>query len=214
MIDGLFLPNIPWGDIGHKSMKSPCRGFKFIKFGCVIVYLNVRDHSGYGLSLLSFTRAEFIPRMIPVRIKLDGWLLILLVRRLEYFGWTMSIPWLLMPWRHVSPGHHQPWYWLCRINGSLFYMRKKFKNLRHLSAEKRRENTMAWHWIADPVHWRVYIDGLVQDYSISIALAVEILQSCTKPSISVASSVSPLESQHKWLHNYNMSKVNLNDLLC
>ena len=29
----------------------------------------------------------------------------------------------------------------------------------------------------------LYIDGLVQDYSISIANALEILQSCTKPSI-------------------------------
>ena len=29
-----------------------------------------------------------------------------------------------------------------------------------------------------------YIDGLVQDYSISSANALEILQSCTKPSIS------------------------------
>ena len=28
-----------------------------------------------------------------------------------------------------------------------------------------------------------HIDGLVQDYSISIALAMEILQSCTKPLI-------------------------------
>ena len=29
-----------------------------------------------------------------------------------------------------------------------------------------------------------YINGLMQDYSISIAIALEILQSCTKPSIS------------------------------
>ena len=29
----------------------------------------------------------------------------------------------------------------------------------------------------------IYINGLVQDYSISSALAMEILQSCTKPSI-------------------------------
>ena len=32
-------------------------------------------------------------------------------------------------------------------------------------------------------HLKAYFDGLVQDCSISIALAMEILQSCTKPSI-------------------------------
>ena len=33
------------------------------------------------------------------------------------------------------------------------------------------------------MHSKMYIDGLVQDCSISIANALEILQSCTKPSI-------------------------------
>ena len=28
---------------------------------------------------------------------------------------TTSIPWLLMPWLHASPGHQQPWYWLHTI---------------------------------------------------------------------------------------------------
>ena len=35
------------------------------------------------------------------------------------------------------------------------------------------------------MHMYVYIDGLVQDCSISIANALEILQSCTKPSICI-----------------------------
>ena len=29
---------------------------------------------------------------------------------------TGSIPWLLMPWLLMSPGHQQQWYWQCRIN--------------------------------------------------------------------------------------------------
>ena len=73
-----------------------------------------------------------------------------------------SILWLLMPWLLVSPGHQHPWPWLCRVN---------------------------------PHNSRVNIDGLVQDCnissanalqdcSISSANALEILQSCTKPSIS------------------------------
>ena len=37
--------------------------------------------------------------------------------RLEHFGKTMPITWLLMPWPPMSPGHKQPWYWLCGING-------------------------------------------------------------------------------------------------
>ena len=32
-------------------------------------------------------------------------------------------------------------------------------------------------------NWVSYIDGLVQDYSNSSVLAMELLQSCTKPSI-------------------------------
>ena len=37
--------------------------------------------------------------------------------------------------------------------------------------------------IPAPEEFNYYIDGLVQDCSISSALAMEILQSCTKPSI-------------------------------
>ena len=43
----------------------------------------------------------------------------LLVMRLAYFQKTRSIPWLLMSWFLLSPGHQQPWHWSCRINGSL-----------------------------------------------------------------------------------------------
>ena len=45
-------------------------------------------------------------------------------------GWadrrSWSLLWLLMPWLLVSPGHQKPWYWLCRITGSLFSMRGYF----------------------------------------------------------------------------------------
>ena len=40
---------------------------------------------------------------------------------------TRSISWLLMPWLLASPGHQQPWYWLCRIGRSLSYSRRNFK---------------------------------------------------------------------------------------
>ena len=31
----------------------------------------------------------------------------------EYSGQTRSITWQLMTWLLASPGHQQPWYWLC-----------------------------------------------------------------------------------------------------
>ena len=46
-------------------------------------------------------------------------LLILLVLKLEYSRITRSIQSLLMPWILASPGHQRPWYWLCRLDGSL-----------------------------------------------------------------------------------------------
>ena len=35
--------------------------------------------------------------------------------------------------------------------------------------------------LTDVTHWIIYIDGLMQDCSNSSALALELLQSCTKP---------------------------------
>ena len=52
--------------------------------------------------------------------------LTLLVLKLEYSGINWSIPWLLMTWLLVSPGHQHPWYWKCRIIMSLSSMRKDF----------------------------------------------------------------------------------------
>ena len=42
-------------------------------------------------------------------------ILTLVVLRPEYVRQAGSIPWLLMSWLPVSPGHQQPWYWLCQI---------------------------------------------------------------------------------------------------
>ena len=85
----------------------------------------------------------------------------LLVLKPEYTVRIGSIPWLLMPWLLVSPGHQQPSYWLCRINKSSSSIRKDFNNLQ-------------------------YLDGLMQDCSnSSVLLAVELLHSCSKSLISV-----------------------------
>ena len=59
----------------------------------------------------------------------DG--LTLNVRGPSYLGLTRSISWLLL----TSPGHQQPWYWLCRICRSWSYSRKDFKYLCHINVE-------------------------------------------------------------------------------
>ena len=57
------------------------------------------------------------------------------VRGPSYLGLTGSISWLLMPWLLTSPGHQQPWYWLCRICKSWSYLRKDLKYLCHINVE-------------------------------------------------------------------------------
>ena len=42
----------------------------------------------------------------------------------SYLGITRLISWLLMPWLLSSPGHQQPWYWLCRICTSCLTWKK------------------------------------------------------------------------------------------
>ena len=60
------------------------------------------------------------------------------VRGPSYLGLTRSISWLLMPWLLTSPGHQQPWYWLCRIGRFLSYLKKDFNYLRRINVAK-------WH---------------------------------------------------------------------
>ena len=72
----------------------------------------------------------------------DFWLS-LNMRGPNYRGLTRPIswllmPWLLMPWLLTSPGHQQPWYWLCTIGRFLSFLRKDFNYLRPINMEK-------WH---------------------------------------------------------------------
>ena len=57
------------------------------------------------------------------------------VRGPSYLGLTRSISWLLMPWLFTSPGHQQPWYWLCRICWPWSYMRNDFRHLCLINGE-------------------------------------------------------------------------------
>ena len=44
-----------------------------------------------------------------------SWVEILLDLKLDYSMQTTPIPWQLMHWLLVSPGHQLSWYWLCKI---------------------------------------------------------------------------------------------------
>ena len=50
---------------------------------------------------------------------LEGDELTPLVLKPKFSRIIRPIPWLMMPWLLVSPGHHQPWYWLYMVDGSL-----------------------------------------------------------------------------------------------
>ena len=54
----------------------------------------------------------------------------------SYLGLTRSISWLLMPWLLTSPGHQQPWYWLCSMCRSWSYLRKDVKYLCHINVQQ------------------------------------------------------------------------------
>ena len=76
---------------------------------------------------------------LPYAIRIMLQQLTLNVRgRPSYLGLTRSISWLLMPWLLTSPGHQQPWYWLCRICKPWSYLRKDFKYPCHINVE-------SWH---------------------------------------------------------------------
>ena len=47
-------------------------------------------------------------------------------------GLYRSMPLLLMPKSFVPPGHQHPWYWLCRINGSLISLSSTWADLNYL----------------------------------------------------------------------------------
>ena len=58
-----------------------------------------------------------------------------------------------MPWRRKEPGHQQPWYWQCKINGSLSSMRKDFNYLHHLSMEKWQKIPVYFSLLTEILFW-------------------------------------------------------------
>ena len=88
-------------------------------FLLVMRLLNLYHQWSRALPINFFERSIFVWCSIGVSLMLT-----LNVRGPSYLGLTMSISWLLMPWLLTSPGHQQPWYWLCRICRFWSYLRK------------------------------------------------------------------------------------------
>ena len=87
-----------------------------------------------------FQVVNFFRKLTTWKCSLFWWIrfLTLDVRGPSFLGLTRSISWLLMPWLLTSPGHQQPWFWLCRICRSFSYLRKCFKYLCQINVEE-------WH---------------------------------------------------------------------
>ena len=94
------------------------------------------------LAMIRFTwkifNTHLSRRQLQESHSFNGNRLALNVQGPSYLGLTMSISCLLMPWLLTSPGHQQPWYWICRKGRFLSYLRKDFKYL-------RRTNMENWH---------------------------------------------------------------------
>ena len=78
---------------------------------CKAVSIDTADWDRYKMATISqkpFSNAFFWMTIYEFRLTLN-------VRGPSYLDLTWSISLLLMPWRLTSPGHQQPWYWLCKI---------------------------------------------------------------------------------------------------
>ena len=75
-----------------------------------------------------------------------------------------------------APGHQYPHCWL-----NIHYIGP----VPYSNTALIRNNIRKWNYILEIFFWKIpsYFDGLGQDCSNSIANALELLQSCTKPSI-------------------------------
>ena len=119
-----------WVPIFHLLHSKPSLKWKYGHFGEIFV-------TGYSGSCHFDNFRQWRKFHQNDSIIVEQWTvnLTLNVRGPSYLGLTRSVSWLLMPWFLTSPGHQQPWYWLCRICRSRSYLRKDFKYLCHINVE-------------------------------------------------------------------------------
>ena len=120
-----------------------CRQWRYVQQNDIS--LSLERHSRYTCFVSSFISIIIdnndidVITLLSCVSSLGVKLLIVLtlnVRGPGYLGLTRSISRLLMPWLLTSPGHQQPWYWLCRIGRFLSYLKKDLNYLRRINVEK------------------------------------------------------------------------------
>ena len=101
--------------------------------------MHLKMASGKKASILSRPQcARWLPLVILLCQRFSWLHCLILTLNLwapSYLGLTRSLSWLLMPWLLTSPGHQQPWYWLCRIGKSLSYLWKDSNYMCHINVE-------------------------------------------------------------------------------
>ena len=124
-------------------MRLPIQRITNANITCIfllLMFLFVISNTYLLVDLISSAANVFYAdiRNILKRRYLSNFSLILTfnVRGPSCLGLTRSISWLLIPWLLTSPGHQQPWYWLCRIGMFLSYLRKDFNYLHRINVEK------------------------------------------------------------------------------
>ena len=58
----------------------------------------------------------------------------------SYPDLTRSLSWLLMSWLLASPGHQQPWYWLCKLGRSLSFTWGRISITCAISVRRKHRN--------------------------------------------------------------------------
>ena len=76
------------------------------------------------------------PILTYICITQPQWVTLLMLRP-EYSGQTrLTTLWLLIPWLLASPGHQQPWYWLCAVWKALSSFGVNFRNMQRFDVEE------------------------------------------------------------------------------
>ena len=126
--------------LGLNVLSHQCVPMNFIANACYVLFWAkslldpMLTHCGLETQEQIFTKLDWNTNK---NFRKFNWkvykMLTLKVRGPSYLGLTRSISWLLVPWLLASPGHQQPWYWLCKISKSWSYMRNDFNYLWHVS---------------------------------------------------------------------------------
>ena len=120
--DGENVPGIPGACATHNFTylaRGPCWGWPSR------IFMGHLASSGSALIFVMFNYSSACMRLACGLRNFTCRRLLLLVLILEY---SRSISWLLMPWHHASPGHLQPWYWLCRMNTFKYFNIRRTKS--------------------------------------------------------------------------------------